>query len=233
MEAVSTMAGGIAHDFNNLLMAITGNVELALLKIHPEHSVQPFLKNAVISAEEAKNLAHKFLLFSHFAPPSRRPIALADLTSAATRAVLEGSNSSAELDLPDDLWLLLADPGQLEQVLRELFKNAAEAMAPGGGLVRIKAENIHLPETASCTTAKKQYVRIAISDTGCGIKKEDLPKIFDPYFSGKMRGTVKGMGLGLTIAAFIVSQHEGHLEAEAGPDGQGTIIHLDIPAAET
>ncbi len=232
MEAVSTMAGGIAHDFNNLLMAITGNVELALLKIHPEHSVQPFLKNAASSAEEAKNLAHKFLLFSHFAPPARRPVALTELTAAAIRAVLEESNSTAEIELPSNLWLLLADPGQIELVLRELFKNAAEAMAPTGGAVRISAENICLPAKKTCTCSKGRYVRIAVSDTGCGIKKENLLKIFDPYFSSKTRGTVKGMGLGLTIAAFIVSQHEGHLEAEAGLEGKGATIHLDIPAAE-
>jgi signal transduction histidine kinase/DNA-binding response OmpR family regulator len=232
MEAISTMAGGIAHDFNNLLMAITGNIELSLLKLHPEHSVLPFLKNAAFSAEEAKHLAHKFLLFSHFAPPARRPVPLAELIAAAARAALDGSGSTAELHLPDNLWLLYADPGQIEQLLQELLKNAREAMAPAGGTVRISAENVCLLGHEASGRSQGRYVRIAVSDKGCGIKKEDLPKIFDPYFSGKSRGSVKGMGLGLTIAAFIVSQHEGHLEAEAGPGGVGATVLVDIPAAE-
>jgi signal transduction histidine kinase len=126
----------------------------------------------------------------------------------------------------------LADPGQIEQLFQELFKNAREAMAPTGGTVRISAENVCLLGHEASGRSKGRYVRIAVSDKGCGIKKEDLPKIFDPYFSGKSRGSVKGMGLGLTIAAFIVSQHEGHLEAEAGPGGVGATVLVDIPAAK-
>lgn len=230
METVSMMAGGIAHDFNNLLMAITGSVELAMMKLQHDHRALGFLRDAAAAAGEAKELAHKFLLFSSFAPPARQPVQSALLIQSVCRAFFEEDGNEPELRLPDDLKPVLADPGQISQVLRELFRNAVEAMAPAGGRVTVSAENICLLTHQTAGRREGEYVRITVRDHGRGIRREDLPNIFDPYFSGKTRGRVKGMGLGLTIAASIVSQHEGYIEAESQP-GSGTAVHIDLPAA--
>ncbi|WP_417915532.1 ATP-binding protein [Candidatus Electronema sp. JM] len=232
METVSMMAGGIAHDFNNLLMAITGSIELAMMKTRHDHRVLDLLRDAATSAAEAKELAHKFLLFSSFSPPARQLISTAGLITAACRSFFEeGGHPEPELQLPDDLLPVYVDPGQIEQTLRELFRNAVEAMAAAGGRVRVSAENICLLGQEAAGRREGEYVRITVRDQGCGIRKEDLPNIFDPYFSGKTRGRIKGMGLGLTIAAAIISQHEGYIEAESTPGG-GTAVHIDLPAAQ-
>lgn len=230
METVSMMAGGIAHDFNNLLMAITGNLELAMMKLHPEHRALGFLQAATASAAEAKELSHKFLLFSSFTPPVRQAVVPAELIKAACLSFFEGGNIVPELDMSDNLLPIYADPGQIEQVLRELFRNATEAMAPAGGRVQVSAENICLLGHEAAGRKEGEYVRITVRDQGRGIRKDDLPNIFDPYFSGKTRGRTKGMGLGLTIAASIVSQHEGYIEADSVLGG-GTAVHIDLPVA--
>jgi signal transduction histidine kinase/DNA-binding response OmpR family regulator len=231
METVSMMAGGIAHDFNNLLMAITGSIELAMLKLRHDYRVLGLLRDAAASAGEAKELAHKFLLFSSFTSPARQAISVAGLITSACHTFFEaGGYAKPEIQLPDNLMPVYADPGQIEQALQELFRNAVEAMAAAGGRVRISAENICLLGHEAAGRKEGEYVRISVRDQGCGIRKEDLPNIFDPYFSGKTRSRIKGMGLGLTIAASIVSQHEGYIEAESTPGG-GTAVHLDLPVA--
>ncbi|WP_417911422.1 ATP-binding protein [Candidatus Electronema sp. TJ] len=227
LETVSMMAGGIAHDFNNLLMAIIGSTELAMMKLHPAHQSLDFLRQAIVSASEAKELAHKFLLFSSFAPPERQAVPTAELLAA----VCQEAGAGVELRLPEHLWPIHADPGQIAQMLRELLRNAAEAMAPAGGRSTVSAENIELTGNEAAGLKAGKHVRITVSDHGRGIRREDLPNIFDPYFSSKTRGAVKGMGLGLTIAAFIVTQHGGCIRAESAP-GAGAAVHVDLPAAQ-
>ena len=227
------MAGGIAHDFNNLLMAITGSIELAMLKLRHDHRVLGLLRDAAASAGEAKELAHKFLLFSSFTSPARHAVSVSDLITSACHTFFEGGgHAKPEIQLPANLMPVYADPGQIEQALQELFRNAVEAMAAAGGRVRISAENICLLGHEAAGRKEGEYVRITVRDQGCGIRKEDLPNIFDPYFSCKTRSRIKGMGLGLTIAASIVSQHEGYIEAES-TQGGGTAVHLDLPVAST
>ncbi len=226
MKTASIMAGGIAHDFNNLLMAIMGNIELALMYLHQDHRSYTFLQSAAEVSVDAKNLVHKFLLFSNFDPPSRKALALRELISTSCQGVLSGTKVAAEVGLPDSLWPVYADPGQLDQALREIFRNAAEA-SPAGATIWVSGENHPMSENGRKQGA---YVRITIKDEGSGITQEDLPNIFDPYFSRKTRGIVKGMGLGLTIAAAIIQQHGGYIAVDSRPD-QGTSVHIDLPAA--
>jgi signal transduction histidine kinase len=207
-------------------MAIIGNIELALMYLHPDHRSYTFLQNASEVSGDAKNLVHKFLLFSNFDPPSRKALALQELISTSCQGVLAGSKVLAEIDLPDTLWPVYADPGQLDQALREIVRNAAEASAAGAKMW-ISAANHPTNEDGR---RQGPYVRLSIRDEGSGISKEDLPNIFDPYFSRKTRGIVKGMGLGLTIAAAIIHQHGGYIEVDSHL-GEGTSVDVDIPAA--
>lgn len=229
MELVATLSGGIAHDFNNLLMAIVGNIELAAMNIAPGHSAVQFLDHASEASVQAKDLTNKFLLFSNFDPPERQAVPLQELVSSTCSAILEGSDIVPEFHFSSELWSGYIDPGQLDLALRELFLNAREAMGDQG-LITLTAENIirsgqNYPER---NTGK--YIRISLQDQGSGIKAEELPNVFDPYFSGKIRGNGKGMGLGLTIASSIIHQHQGYIDIESSP-GAGTIVHVELPAA--
>lgn len=228
MGLVATLAGGIAHDFNNLLMAIIGNIELAAMNIPPEHNACGFLDDATEASDQAKVLTHKFLLFSNFDPPARQAVPLGELITTSCLAVLAGSNIVQEFHFAQDLWMGYIDPSQLDLALRELFCNALEAMGTEGLLI-LTAENIIRSGQVHPEKTKGKYVRITLRDQGVGIDHKDLVNVFDPYFSSKVRGNGKGMGLGLTIASSIIHQHQGYIDIESIP-GKGTTVYIELPA---
>ena len=229
MELVATLSGGIAHDFNNLLMAIVGNIELAAMNIAPGHSAAQFLAHATEASVQAKELTNKFLLFSNFDPPERQAVPLEDLVSTSCSSALAESDIVPEFSFSPDLWLGYIDPGQLDLALRELFLNAREAM-DDKGRITLTAENIIRSGRNHPERNTGKYIRITLQDQGRGIESEELPNVFDPYFSGKVRGNGKGMGLGLTIASSIIHQHQGYIDIDSSP-GVGTIVHVELPAA--
>lgn len=231
MELVATLAGGIAHDFNNLLMAIIGNIELAAMNMPSEHSSSSFLDYAVDASVQAKDLTHKFLLFSNFDPPARQAVPLGDLITTSCQAVFSGSNITPTFHFSSDLWLGYIDPGQLDLALRELFLNAREAMGDEG-VITLSAENITRVGVGQAhpERSKGRYIKITLQDQGVGIEPKELANVFDPYFSSKVRGNGKGMGLGLTIASSIIHQHQGYIDIESTL-GVGTTVHVELPAA--
>ncbi len=228
MKVVATMSGGIAHDFNNLLMAILGNIELATMHLQQDHSAFIFLRNATEASIHAKDLTHKFLLFSNFESPTRQAVPLAGLITASCAAALADSHIIPEFNFPKDLWPGYIDPGQINQAFHEFFKNAREAMDNHGKII-ISSENTMLPQQDHPDSKDEKYIKITFQDEGCGILPENLPHIFDPYYSGKTRGNGKGMGLGLTIAASLISQHQGYINVDSTP-GTGTTFYIDLPA---
>ncbi|MCI5165821.1 MAG: response regulator [Candidatus Electrothrix sp. GM3_4] len=230
MGLVATLAGGIAHDFNNLLMAIVGNIELAATNMLPGHSAAEFLDYATVASVQAKELTHKFLLFSNFDPPARQAIPLEDLVTTSCLAVLDSADIVPQFHFSPDLWMGYIDPGQLDLALRELFLNALEAVGAQGGVISLTAENVtRFGQEAHTDQSKGQYIRITLQDQGVGIKQEDLVNVFDPYFSSKVRGNGKGMGLGLTIAASIIHQHQGYIDIKS-TKGEGTAVYVELPA---
>ena len=122
-----------------------------------------------------------------------------------------------------------ADARQIQQVIRNVVLNAREAI-PQGGTVSVRAENVVLGPREFPSLPPGVYVRVSITDQGCGIPKEVLPRIFDPYFSTKQRGQQKGMGLGLTICHRVIQEHGGAISVESPPGG-GTTFHLHLPAS--
>ncbi|XOF33906.1 MAG: ATP-binding protein [Candidatus Electrothrix sp. YB6] len=232
IELVASLAGGIAHDFNNLLMAIVGNIELAAMNVPENHAAFPFLRYASDASAQAKELTHKFLLFSKIDPPVCQAVPPVDLITASCRAALADSDIVPEFHFPPDLHLGYMDPGQIDLALRELLKNALESMDNTGRIIvsgenTYRSDKIHHEDE---TGEKGEYIRITVQDEGCGIRQEDLAHVFDPYFSRKSRGNGKGMGLGLTIAASIVQQHQGYIDIDSTPD-KGTAVYIELPAA--
>ncbi|MCI5188773.1 MAG: hypothetical protein D3905_03025, partial [Candidatus Electrothrix sp. AS4_5] len=229
MELVATLAGGIAHDFNNLLMGIVGNIELAAMNMEQGHSSAGFLHYATEASAQAKELTHKFLLFSNFDPPARQAVPLNDLITNSCMAALAGSHIVPEFHFSQDLWMGYIDPGQLDLALRELFLNAREAMGTEGNIT-LTAENVSYSEEGHPGRSKGRYIKITLEDQGVGIDRTDLVNVFDPYFSSKVRGNGKGMGLGLTIASSIIHQHQGYVDIESTL-GEGTTVYIELLAA--
>ncbi|HEY7547852.1 MAG TPA: ATP-binding protein, partial [Blastocatellia bacterium] len=173
-------------------------------------------------------LTQKLLTFSKGGAPIKKAASVAELVKESAEFALAGSNVKCDIQVPDNLFPAEIDEGQIYNVLHNLVLNAREAM-PAGGTVSIKAENLdRLPEGVLNPEAQPhRCVRIAVSDKGPGIPKENLKKIFDPYFTTKSTGT----GLGLATAYSIVKAHNGNLSVESTPQG-GTTFFIDLPATD-
>jgi signal transduction histidine kinase len=130
--------------------------------------------------------------------------------------------------MPPDLWPVDVDEAQIAQAVHNLILNAREA-ATAGGTVRLEASNVMLDAGPASDLPPGEYVRLRATDTGAGIAADVLPKIFDPYFSTKQRGSQKGMGLGLTICRTVFQKHNGAIAVESRP-GHGTTVTCHLPA---
>lgn len=228
LESTGILAGGIAHDFNNLFTVILMNLELALL-LEPDELMARHLKEARETSLLARGLTAQLVTFADGGLAVRRLAMITKLIQDSVRPALSGSNVRAEFTLAEALWPTEVDEGQIGQVVRNLVLNAREAM-PEGGVVLVRSKNVRLGAGEQTTLPPGEYVQVSITDHGSGIAKDVLPKIFDPYFSTKMRGSQKGMGLGLTICHTIVQKHGGALAVESTL-GTGTTFHLYLPAA--
>ena len=225
LESLGLLAGGIAHDFNNLLAGIFGYVGLAREYGKDNRDIKDNLDKAMVVFGQAKSLTQQLLTFSKGGAPVRRLASVSELLTDVASFVLSGTGVRPELILPPGLWSCEVDAGQLSEVFNNIIINAQQAM-PGGGVVTIAAENVHLPDDSRPPLKKGDYVKIAVHDTGIGIAKQDLAKIFDPFFTTKE----KGSGLGLTIAYSIIKKHEGHIEILSEP-GAGTTVTIHLPAS--
>ncbi len=233
LEATTALMGGIAHDFNNLLGIILGNINLAQLDLPPDCAASRLLNQAVRAARKAGELTRTFITVFRGGDPQSSSVSVPDLLEESMAVVLRGGKVQCEASYPEDLWNIEADAGQIRQVLVNLILNAKEAM-PHGGIVGVWAENLgkhDIPDHSRAFLHRPRYVKISIQDHGIGIPRQDLEKIFDPYFSTKDRYSDKGLGLGLTIVQSIVKRHGGHIDVES-KEGIGTIFYLYLPAAE-
>ena len=233
LESIAALSGGIAHDYNNLLTVIIGNISLIQSYIEPEDMIYGLLDEALEASMTAKSLTQKLITFSRGGAPIMETALIAPVIKNATEFTLSGSNIKCEFSIPVDLWLVQIDKTQIGHVIHNLVMNAREAM-PGGGIIKVAAENVNVAAKSpglEIGLEKGNYVKISITDQGIGISRENLDKIFDPYFSTKEMGTQKGMGLGLSICHSIIKKHNGYIVAEsfAGP---GASLHFYLPASE-
>ena len=228
LESIGTLAGGIAHDFNNLLMGVTGYMELARMQAPPESKAYSYLTEAEKIADHGKELTQQLITFSQGGEPVKKEVKIAPVLKNGSRFTLSGSNVKCEYLLPGNLHTIEADEAQLRQVIHNIVLNAKEAM-PKGGTITIRAENATVTGEDIVPVSPGDYVKIAIEDKGAGIAPENIPKVFDPYFSTKDMGIQKGMGLGLAIAYSIVKKHNGHIIVESIPDkGTSFIVYLPV-----
>lgn len=225
LKSLGVLAGGIAHDFNNIMTAILGNVSIAKLEVDSQSELYERLSDAEKAISRAQDLTSQFITFSKGGAPVKQEFSIAELVTESARFVLSGSNVRIEFSIPDDLPSVNIDRGQINQVISNLVINADQAM-PGGGVIRISAENVSLREEDSIPLKAGNYVRISIKDEGVGIPEEHIRNIFDPYYTTKQ----KGSGLGLAVTYSIIRGHNGHINVESEL-GKGTRFHIYLPVS--
>ena len=231
MEAVGTLTGGIAHDFNNILQAISGYTQILLLEKDEQHPDFEILEGIQRSARRATDLTKRMLVFSRKVENEMQVVDLNQQVRHVCRMLQETIPRMIEIDmqLSDDLKMIQADPGQLEQVLMNFGINARDAM-PDGGCITIKTENAWLGEDfcqKHLEVTKGEYVLLSVRDAGQGIDKEVMPHIFEPFFTTKETG--KGTGLGLAVVYGIVKAHRGYIFCDS-TEGTGTTFRVYLPA---
>jgi len=229
LESIGVLAGGIAHDFNNILSAILGNIELASYRIAQEDSrTASLLSDAEKATKRAAKLTDQLLTFSKGGEPVREITSLPEFIPESADFVLHGSQIVCSYSFPENLWMVDVDSGQIGQVIQNIIINANHAM-PEGGVIAIKCSNVKDATAEALLSANNgDYVCITIQDTGVGIPKEIISKIFDPYFTTKQEGS----GLGLAICHSIINKHDGYLTVHS-ITGKGTTFTLYLPAVRS
>jgi PAS domain S-box-containing protein len=225
LESVGILAGGIAHDFNNILTAIMGNVSLAKNYIDPDNKAYKRLEEADKATQRAKDLTHKLLTFSKGGAPIKTIASVAQLIEDSSGFTLSGTPVKCKYVFTDDLWPVDIDTGQISQVIQNLCLNASQAM-PDGGILRIKAENEIISADKTIPLEPGNYIKISFSDTGVGISKDFISRIFDPYFTTKQ----KGSGLGLATVYSIINNHDGLVTVDSELE-VGTTFTFYLPAS--
>ncbi|MFN3412693.1 MAG: PAS domain-containing protein, partial [Thermoanaerobaculum sp.] len=233
LESLGQLAGGVAHDFNNLLTAIMGTVDLMEKKISPGDPMMQDVKNVRKAAERAASLTQQLLAFSRRQIVELKPLDLNAHLQASLSMFRRLMPENVTVDfLPGShLGTIMADPGQLDQILVNLLVNARDAM-PEGGTITIETENVLVngEYVRQHPWAKEgRYVLLSVSDTGVGMDEATRQRVFEPFFTTKEPG--KGTGLGLSTVYGIVKQHDGmiHVYSEVG---KGTTFKIYFPLVE-
>ncbi|MBI4846407.1 MAG: response regulator [Candidatus Omnitrophica bacterium] len=226
LETIGILAGGLAHDFNNILTSIVGSLSIAKLRINPDKDkdLSELINEAEKASFEAKQLTRQLLVFSKGGAPVKQVFKLNDMLEKSVNFVLRGSSCRSIVNIPEDLWLVEIDVGQIKQVVNNLVINAVQAM-PKGGCIYVGAKNFVFDKKTIHPLKEGIYVVISIRDEGIGIAPENIEKIFDPFFTTKSDGN----GLGLASAYSIIKKHGGYISVNSTL-GQGTVFEVYLPA---
>ncbi|MBV9931143.1 MAG: response regulator [Alphaproteobacteria bacterium] len=234
MEAVGQLTGGIAHDFNNLLTVVTGNIDMANRSLAASGSADArarrALDNAQKGAERAAALTQRLLAFSRRQPLAPKPIEVDRLVHGISDMLNRALGEIVDLEIVTSpgLWRVEADPNQLESALLNLAVNARDAM-PSGGKLTIETANVRLEENYAATHAEVspgQYIVISVTDTGTGMSKQTISRVFEPFYTTKEVG--KGSGLGLSMVYGFVKQSGGHVSIYSEEE-HGTTVKIYLP----
>jgi len=231
MEAIGSLAGGIAHDFNNLLSVISGSASIMLIDLNAAHPNYELLKGVEKEVRRGARLTDQLLGYARKGRYDVKSTNLNELIKDTTYTLARTRKElTIDQDLAEDLFVMEADESQIEQVLLNLYTNAADAM-PGGGGLFLKTINLTHQEMKGklYNTKPGKYVLLTVRDTGMGMDPETLGRIFDPFFTTKQIG--KGTGLGLASAYGIVKGHGGYIDVES-EKGKGTTFSIYLPATE-
>ncbi|HXL20688.1 MAG TPA: ATP-binding protein, partial [Streptosporangiaceae bacterium] len=235
LESLGQLAGGVAHDFNNLLGVISNYASFAGEEVAKEaaserwRAVHSDIAQVQQAAERAAGLTHQLLAFARQEVIQPRVLNINDVVQSVEQLLVRTLGEHIELitDLAADLGLVLADPGQIEQVLVNLAVNARDAM-PRGGKLTLETTATHVDETAAAQAELPpgRYVAVKVSDTGTGMPKDVVDRVFEPFFTTKPKG--QGTGLGLATVYGIVTQAGGHVRIYSEP-GAGTRLTALLP----
>lgn len=224
LESLGILAGGVAHDFNNILAGILANLQLANLKLQKHQDILKHMESTIEITRKASDLTKQLLTFAKGGDPVKKTIPIANLVKGTVQFALSGSKIKPEFHLPETLWMVDIDQGQISQVFNNLTINAEQAM-PSGGILEIQGENVVIETTGKYIPG--QYVKLSVKDHGIGIPAEIIDKIFDPFFTTKKTGN----GLGLSTSYSIIKKHDGYLEVESTP-GISTIFYILLPVSK-
>ena len=239
IEAIGTLAGGIAHDFNNILGIILGYAELELLESAGRDESRDRVEEIRKAALRAKDLVQRILAFSRKHEQERGPLQLGILLKEVLKLLRAALPSTIEIRQRIDLAtdggdLISADATQIHQVLMNLCTNAGHAMREKGGILDVSMSNVHFGPYDSALPPELlpgSYVRICVSDTGCGMDDKVMERIFEPYFTTK--GVGEGTGLGLSVVHGIVRSHEGAVTVVSQPVAGSTFcVFFPVGAKE-
>jgi PAS domain S-box-containing protein len=236
LEALGTLVGGIAHDFNNMLQVILGYSQLLLEDKKEGDLGYKDLQTIIQAGKGGADLVNKLLAFGQQSPifPVDLDInyQIRGLIPLIFRTLPE--IVKIDVDLTQEPTTIFADPNQIDQVVMNLAINASEAM-PNGGQVKLATTTVTLNDEycrSHSGVKPGKYVMLSLSDTGRGMDKEMLAKIFEPFFSTKQRGSTRGTGLGLSVVQGIVEKQGGHVTCESEP-GKGSEFRIYFPAIES
>jgi PAS domain S-box-containing protein len=227
MEAIGQLASGVAHDFNNVLQIVSSNLQLMELDPGVSALLRSRLAHAVAAVERGAKLSSQLLAFARRQP--LQPVVthlgqlLRNIEPLLQRAL--GDHASLDIEVMPGLWSASVDPNQIENAILNMAINARDAMR-GTGRVAIRVANVAVAGEAA--RGATEYVSLSISDTGCGMSREVLDKVFDPFYTTKEPG--KGTGLGMSMVYGFVKQSGGEIRIDSSP-GMGTTITIDLPRA--
>lgn len=227
LESIGQLTGGVAHDFNNLLTAVLGNLELLRKRLPSNPAIDRLIDGATQGAQRGAALTQRLLAFARRQALQPKPTDLAELVRGMDDLLRRslGPSIAIEFDLPAGLPPALADQNQIELALLNLAVNARDAM-PDGGKLEIALRLEHVPAAGDLAAGK--YVRLCVSDSGCGMDPQTLSRAIEPFFSTKEVG--KGTGLGLSMIHGLALQLKGALRLYSEP-GRGTRAELWLPVA--
>jgi len=224
LESLGTLAGGIAHDFNNILTGILAGISIVKMQMDPQSKTYDVLKDTEKACARASNLTKQLLTFSKGGMPIKESFNMKELVKGSAEFAMRGSKHECKLFIPDNLWDIEADKGQVSQVIQNLVINADQA-TPESGVIVLKAKNIYVTDADRLPLKKGKYIKLSIEDFGIGISEEYRNKIFDPYFTTKQDGS----GLGLSICHSIINKHNGYITA-ISEFSVGTTFTFYLPA---
>jgi PAS domain S-box-containing protein len=231
LEAIGRLAGGVAHDFNNILMSIVGAADLLLMQLEPDDPAREEAVEIKLAVDRGAGLTRQLLAFSRRQATRPRLFALGEVIRGMDTMLrrLMGPEIEFEITSAAESLMVVADSGQVEQVLMNLVVNARDAM-PDGGRLTVRLEVVDLDETAAAVVEGKtgRYAQLSVADTGTGIDDATRAKLFEPFFTTKEQG--KGTGLGLSIVYGIVKQSGGYITVVSEP-GRGAMFLIYFPIA--
>jgi PAS domain S-box-containing protein len=234
LEAIGRLAGGVAHDFNNILMSIMGAADLLMMQLAPGDAAREEAAEIKQAVDRGAGLTRQLLAFSRPQAVRSRIVALGDVVRGMDTMLrrLIGPEIDFQIVVPAEPLLVVADSGQVEQVVMNLVVNARDAM-PEGGRVTVRVDEVDLDEDGAAAFVEGRagrYARLSVADTGTGIDAQVRAKLFEPFFTTKEQG--KGTGLGLSIVYGIVKQSGGYITVASEP-GRGATFLIYLPMAAT